>query len=118
MATRKSYAYQIKGNKISLLENQFGYGSGQDVITVDGASINHKQYTLDEIGPTGKPSWVSPTSDVTDGIELEYAYSPVYSRVSGADQEGNVKHFVSLAYTGTNGNRLAFIIPNYDFSSG
>ena len=48
MATRKSYAYQIKGNKLSLLENQFGYGSGQDVITVDGACINHKQYTLDE----------------------------------------------------------------------
>ena len=78
MATRKSYAYQIKGNKLSLLENQFGYGSGQDVITVDGASINHKQYTLDEIGPTGKPSWVSPTSDVTDGIEIEYTYSPAY----------------------------------------
>ena len=78
MATRKSYAYQIKGNKISLLENQFGYGSGQDVITVDGSNINHKQYTLDEIGPTGKPSWVSPASDVTDGIEIEYAYSPNY----------------------------------------
>lgn len=79
MATRKSYAYQIKGNKISLLENQFGYGSGQDVITVDGSSINHKQHTLDEIGPTGKPSWVSPDSDVTNGIEVEYAYSPTYS---------------------------------------
>ena len=78
MATRKSYAYQIKGNKISLLENQFGYGSGQDVITVDGSSINHKQYTLDEIGPTGKPSWVSPTVNVADGIEIEYVYSPNY----------------------------------------
>ncbi len=82
MATRKSYAYQVKGNKISLLENQFGYGSGQDVITVDGSSVNHKQYTLDEIGPTGKPSWVSPTVDVTDGIEIEYAYSPSYSILS------------------------------------
>jgi len=73
MASKKSYAYQVKGNKISLIENQFGYGSGQDVISADGSN---KQFTLDEIGPTGKPSWVSPISDVTDGIQLEYTYSP------------------------------------------
>jgi hypothetical protein len=97
MATRKSYAYQIKGNKISLLENQFGYGSGQDVITVDGSSINHKQYTLDEIGPTGKPSWVSPASDVTDGIEIEYAYSPYY-RINDADDTKAIS-----AYTESSG---------------
>ena len=90
MATRKSYAYQIKGNKISLLENQFGYGSGQDVITVDGSSINHKQYTLDEIGPTGKPSWVSPASAVEEGIEIEYAYSPLYQLPSTTEPGDNL----------------------------
>lgn len=76
MASRKSYAYQIKGNKISLIQNQFGYGSGQDIVAADGSN---KQFSLSEAGPTGKPSWISPNESVTDGIEVEYAYSPKYS---------------------------------------
>ena len=113
MASRKEYTYQIKGNKLSLLEKDFS--------TTDGLNYTFSGTAGDGITddiPSGTTVVKSPLSSVTDGIEIEYAYSPVYSRVYGADQEGSARHFVSLGYTGTNGNRLAFIIPNYDFSSG
>ena len=107
MASRKSYAYQIKGNKISLIENQFGWGSGQDVITVDGSSISHKQHTLDEIGPTGKPSWVSPTDNVLEGIELEFTYAPTYrlNHPGGITPGGGVDRWKFVGY-GSDGTNL------------
>jgi hypothetical protein len=61
MANSKSYAYQIKGSKISLLQDQF----------INDAVGN-------AYGANGKPSWVSPNESVSEGIEVEYAYSPEY----------------------------------------
>jgi len=73
MASRKDYTYQIKGNKLSLLERDQTSGTGLNYVYagVDGDGV------MD--GTTsGSIKLTSPTTAVTDGIEIEYAYSPSY----------------------------------------
>ena len=50
MASSKSYAYYLRGNQIALV---------QEDLTSDGR-------------------WKSPVTAITDGLEIEYAYSPRY----------------------------------------
>ena len=70
MASRKEYTYQIKGNKLSLLE--------KDYTTSDG--LNYTYNDGDGLGlSSGNTILKSPVSAVTDGIEIEYAYSPTYT---------------------------------------
>ena len=72
MACRKEYAYQIKGNKISLVEKDF-------TSIEDG--LNYSYHPVDNPGiniPSGGTLLKSPISSVTDGIEIEYSYSPEY----------------------------------------
>ena len=69
MASRKEYTYQIKGNKLSLLE--------KDYTTSDG--LNYTYNDGDGLGlSSGNTILKSPVSAVTDGIEIEYAYSRNY----------------------------------------
>jgi len=68
MASRRFYAYYVRGNKLALVEYDAVYGDGQ---TLD-------QPSLDDIGPGGGLQWKSPTATVADGLEIEYAYSPRY----------------------------------------
>lgn len=93
MAARKSYAYQIKGRKLSLLQNQYQYGSGQTLVA---------DPPLDDIGPTGKPSWISPDEAVADGIEIEYAYSPSY-RINDASDTVSMTGYTESSALGTLG---------------
>lgn len=83
MANSKSYSYQIKGNKISLLQDQY---------VNDGASNAY--------GPDGKPSWTSPNETVQDGIEIEYAYSPNYRINDLGDVQGNFTGYGEATGTG------------------
>lgn len=74
MASRKDYTYQIKGNKLSLLERDQTSGTGLNYVYAgtDGDGV------MD--GTTsGSISLTSPIESVTDGIEIEYAYSPTYT---------------------------------------
>ena len=68
MASRRFYAYYIRGRKIALIEHDNVSGSGQ---TLGPPS-------LDDIGPSGGLQWKSPVATVADGLEIEYAYSPRY----------------------------------------
>jgi hypothetical protein len=73
MASAKEYGYFIKGSKISLLEKDTALDN--DVNSRDyGPDVTNVRYT-------------SPQSNVTDGIELEYIYSPLYSinKISSKD---------------------------------
>ena len=59
------YAYFIRGNKFAIVQKDFtSVQSGQ---TLAAPSIDL---------PSGGGVWKSPLSDVTDGIQIEYAYSP------------------------------------------
>ena len=68
MAARRFYAYYIRGRQLALVEHDNVSGSGQTL----------GQPSLDDIGPSGAMSWKSPVASITDGLELEYTYSPRY----------------------------------------
>ena len=70
MATSKEYAYFLKGNKIAIVQKDYTLSDGLNYTYEDppgGLGIG-----------TGNGSWKSPISTVTDGLEIEYAYSPEY----------------------------------------
>jgi hypothetical protein len=67
MATVREYAYYIKGDKIALVERDTAFDN--DPTSKDyGPDVNRTQ-------------WKSPKASISDGIELEYAYSPGNSLV-------------------------------------
>jgi len=68
MASRRYYAYYVRGKQLALIEHDNVSGSGQTL----------GQPSLDDIGPSGGLQWKSPTATVADGLEIEYAYSPRY----------------------------------------
>ena len=68
MASRKYYAYYMRGRQLALIEH--------DSVSGDGQTLG--QPSLDDIGPSGGLLWKSPVATVTDGLEIEYAYSPRY----------------------------------------
>ena len=73
MANKKEYAYQIKGNKLSLLEKDF--------TTTDGLNYVYSGTSGDGITdniPSGSTVYKSPLTTVADGLEIEYVYSPEY----------------------------------------
>ena len=79
MASKRKYAYYLRGNQIAIIEE--GLGSG--VCSLSGYS---NQTTCEAAGgtwtenATGTDDGVyrSPTATVADGLEIEYAYSPRY----------------------------------------
>ena len=81
MASRKEYTYQIKGNKLSLLEKDYSTGSGLGLagVSTDGTQYGTSGDGLTDDIPSGTTVVKSPLSSVTDGIEIEYAYSPTYT---------------------------------------
>ena len=68
MASRRFYAYYIRGSQLALVEH--------DSVSGDGQTLG--QPSLDDIGPSGGLQWKSPIATIADGIEIEYAYSPRY----------------------------------------
>ena len=75
MASRRFYAYYIRGNQLALVEHDSVSGNGQTL----------GQPSLDDIGPSGALSWKSPVATVTDGLEIEYTYSPASTIIDETD---------------------------------
>ena len=74
MASRKEYAYYLRGSQIAIVQKDQVTGSGQ---TLSAPGLN-------DVGTHGDLLWKSPIATVTDGLEIEYAYSPKY-RINDAD---------------------------------
>ena len=74
MASIKEYAYFIKGSKFAVIQKDF---TGNQ----DGQTLTAPDIDL----PRGGGVWKSPLAAVTDGIQIEYAYSPV----AGLSNEGD-----------------------------
>ena len=79
MASKRDYAYYIKGNKIAIIEQGIGSGicslsgySNQTTCVAAGGTWTENAVSRDD----GK--WMSPIATVTDGLEIQYAYSPEY----------------------------------------
>ena len=69
MATSKEYAYYIKGNKVAIVQKDWTSSGGQTL----------SQPGLNDLGAQGALLWNSPKESITDGLELQYVYSPQYS---------------------------------------
>ena len=84
MASKRKYGYYIKGNKIALIEE----GTGSGICSLSGYS---NQTTCEAAGGTWTENAIStndgeyrsPVATVTDGLEIQYAYSPQYAHPSG-----------------------------------
>ena len=72
MASSKYYAYYIRGRQIAIVQHDYTLGSGQTL----------SQPGLNAVGARGDVLWKSPTEDVASGLEIEYAYSPRYTRIA------------------------------------
>ena len=68
MASRRFYAYYIRGSQLALVEHD----------SISGDGLNYTGTDINDIGPSGGLQWKSPVASITDGIEIEYAYSPRY----------------------------------------
>ena len=88
MASRRFYAYYIRGSQLALVEHD----------SVSGDGLNYTGTDINDIGPSGALSWKSPIATIADGIEIEYAYSPRYfiestdvstTTASGWDQDND-----------------------------
>ena len=73
MASSKHYAYYIRGSQLAIIEHDSSSGDGLSYVTA-GQDVRD----INDIGPSGSTAWKSPTEAITDGLEIEYAYSPRY----------------------------------------
>ena len=79
MASKRDYAYYIKGNKIAIIEQGIGSGvcslsgySNQTTCVAAGGTWTENAVSRDD------GEWMSPIATVTDGLEIQYTYSPEY----------------------------------------
>ena len=95
MASAKEYGYFIKGNKLALIEKD----------TALDNDVNSRDYGPD----TTNVRFKSPLSSVTDGIELEYVYSPKYriNSTATADKETATSYETSSGYLRFNGTSFS-----------
>ena len=75
MASRRFYAYYIRGSQLALVEHDSVSGAGQTL----------GQPSLDDIGPSGGLQWKSPIATIADGLEIEYTYSPTNAIIDESD---------------------------------
>lgn len=84
MASSKHYAYYIRGRQLALMQYDATSGDGLNYTAALGDTTD-----INDIGPSGSARWVSPKEAITDGIEIEYAYSPRY-RIQDLDDTAAV----------------------------
>ena len=82
MANLKQYAYFLKGNKIAIVEND---------ITPENDPTSR------DYGPDARViRYKSPTESITNGLEIEYAYSPKYFIETTNDVAQNLTQYQSV----------------------
>ena len=79
MASSKYYAYYIRGRQLAIVQHDYTLGSGQTL----------SQPGLNAVGARGDVLWKSPSESITEGLEIEYAYSPKYSITTAATTQVN-----------------------------
>ena len=88
MASRKEYAYYLRGSQIAIVQ--------KDQITGDGQTLSAPG--LNDVGVHGDLLWKSPIATVADGLEIEYAYSPKYHIT-----QTNITHTTITGYRSNGG---------------
>lgn len=98
MAEPREYGYFIKGSKIALIQKD----------TAVDNDVNSKDYGPDASGTR----YISPKEAVTDGIELEYIYSPKYRINDIATTEAGI------SFDGSSGVLTLTKATNWTITSG
>jgi hypothetical protein len=83
MATRKTYAYYIEGNKIGLAQKE------TDTTSTDLRSEDYGRYK-------------SPQATVADGLEIKYTYIPDFNIQSTGNESTDFLRFLGWGSDGTN----------------
>ena len=86
MASSKEYAYYLKGNKLSLVQKDLVFSSGQTL----------SQPGLNDLAVAGRLLWKSPKESIADGLEIQYVHSPDYFINETEDVNTEIDTYVSL----------------------
>ena len=109
MATSKEYAYYIKGNKVAIVQKDWTSSGGQTL----------SQPGLNDLGAQGALLWKSPKESITDGLEMQYVYSPQY--MLGANHTIDANKFFVSGWTVIGGYltflRSALVAASIDWTS-
>ena len=99
MASKKYYAYYLKGNKIAIVQKNYnlghcslaGYNNQTDCEAASGTwySAGSSAGDSEDFG-----KYKSPLESIADGIELEYAYSPNFRINDSADVITTVSRYI------------------------
>ena len=103
MASKRKYGYYIKGNKIAIIEE----GTGSGVCSLSGYS---NQTTCEAAGGTWTENAIStndgeyrsPVATVSDGLEIQYAYSPTFNLQSTGTGGTDYHKFLGWGSNGSN----------------
>ena len=102
----KKYGYYIKGNKIALIEQSDSTSSGRLAVahcTVNPATNTDKdtceaaggQWIPGSSGSTSNfTEYMSPGESVSDGLEIQYAYSPTFNLQSTGTEGSDFHRFL------------------------
>ena len=93
MASKKKYSYYLRGNQLALIEENTGLGSGTCSLSdyKNQSACENAGGTWTAASSSGGDLGVykSPQESITDGLEIEYAYSPRYSITTAATTQIN-----------------------------
>ena len=131
----KKFAFYNKGNKIAIIQESLTGGGG--VLAVAHCTLGGTYTTKDTCEAAGgqwipssgsrftseiKNRYTSPVQDISEGLELEYTYAPIFNLQSGGQDGTDYIKFLGWGSDGTNlllftsGNSSSNHT-NYDLSS-
>ena len=99
MASSKKYAYYLRGSQLALIEENTGLGTGTCSLSdyKNKAACENAGGTCTENSTSGRDlgEYKSPQTDSTDGLEIEYCYSPRYFVETTNDVDTNITQYQS-----------------------
>ena len=112
----KKYGYYLKGNKIALIEQSDATSSGNLAIAHCSGVASAGDYTTKDTCEAAGGQWIpsssggtntyseyaSPTESVTNGLEIQYAYSPTFNLQSTGTEGIDFHRFIGWGSDGTN----------------
>jgi len=119
MASKKKYSYYLRGNQLALIEEDTGLGSGTCSLSnyKNQSACENAGGTWTKASTSGADmgQYKSPQESITDGLEIEYAYSPRYRLGDSSATFGGLgdEKFIMGGWFIDQTQYLCFVIPSY-----
>ena len=105
MASKKKYSYYLRGNQLALIEEDTGLGSGTCSLSnyKNQSACENAGGTWTKASTSGADmgQYKSPQESITDGLEIEYAYSPRYTLEATGTEGTDFHKFLGWGSNGT-----------------